>query len=219
MQAEAGKAEIDRQRPVDLVAAVVEQLRAGRATGVGTPSRITFTVTGRVVEEAEVEQLHPERAAAAAEQRPVGPEADVAVGVEVEPVERLGQRREVAPRRDRRRARGRGAPRPRSGRASAPAAGAGSGPPLAPRRGPPMRVRTTAAGQSGIGRDLGMKDADTATARTVKRGGLGASSCRAAAGEAAESPSAERLRRMPQKPLSSEMRQKSPCDRGRIARI
>ena len=47
MQAEAGKAEVHRQRPLDLVAAVVEQLRAGRRPGVGTPSRMTFTVTGR----------------------------------------------------------------------------------------------------------------------------------------------------------------------------
>ena len=40
-----------------------------------------------------MEELHPERPAAAAEKRPVGPEADVPVGVEIEPVERLRQGR------------------------------------------------------------------------------------------------------------------------------
>jgi hypothetical protein len=37
-----------------------------------------------------MEQVHPERPAGRGEERPVGAEADVAIGVEVEPVEGLG---------------------------------------------------------------------------------------------------------------------------------
>ena len=120
VQAEAREAEIDRQRPLDLVAAVVEQLAL-----VGDRRRHAVADDVHrhrpLVEEAEVEQLHPERPAADAEQRAVGPEADVPVGVEIEPVERLGQRAARRRRRARRRGRAPGAPRPRSGTGSAPA--------------------------------------------------------------------------------------------------
>ena len=41
-----------------------------------------------------MEHLHPERAAGAGEKRALGPKTDVAVGVEVEPVQRLRERQE-----------------------------------------------------------------------------------------------------------------------------
>ncbi len=92
MQAEAGKAEIDRQRPLDLVLPVVEKLPL-----VGDRRRHAVADDvdrhGALIQEAEVEELHPERPAAAAEKRAIRPEADVPVGVEIQPVERLGQGR------------------------------------------------------------------------------------------------------------------------------
>jgi hypothetical protein len=90
----AGEAEVHRQRPVDLGAPGVKQLRL-----VGDRRR--HAVANDVhrhrplVEEAEVEELHSEWPAGRAEERPVGAEADVAIGVELEPVQRLGQRRNV----------------------------------------------------------------------------------------------------------------------------
>ena len=87
MQPEPGKADIDRQRPLDLGAAVIEELRL-----VGDRRRhpVADHVHGYrpLEQETEMEQVHAEGPAGAAEQRPVGPEADIPIGVEIE----LGQR-------------------------------------------------------------------------------------------------------------------------------
>ena len=90
MQAKAGEAEIDRQRPLDLVAAVVEQLAL-----VGNRRR--HAVADRRSRSRGADRGSPDGTAASGTDRrrwpaaPVGPEADVAVGVEIEPVERLRQ--------------------------------------------------------------------------------------------------------------------------------
>ena len=98
MQAEAREAEIDRQRPLDLVAAVVEQLPL-----VGNRRRHAVADDVHrhraLVEEAEMEQLHPERPVARGEQGAVRTEADVAVIVEAEPVQGLRQLRRAGPRK------------------------------------------------------------------------------------------------------------------------
>ena len=113
MEPEARKAEIDRERPLDLVAAVVEQLPL-----VG--HRVRHPVADDVhrhrawIEEAEMEQLHPERAVPRGEQGPVGPEADVPVIVEAEPVQGSGSWT-AEPRRAPSTVRGPVAPHPRIG--------------------------------------------------------------------------------------------------------
>ena len=48
-----------------------------------------------------MEQVHPEPAAAGGQERPVGAEADVPVGIEVEPVQGLRQGRDPRLERDR----------------------------------------------------------------------------------------------------------------------
>ena len=60
MQAKARKAEIDRQRPLDLVAAVIEQLPL---VGHRRRNAVADDVHRHraLVEEAEMEELHPER--------------------------------------------------------------------------------------------------------------------------------------------------------------
>jgi hypothetical protein len=86
VEAEAGEAEIDRQ-PLDPVAAIIEQ--AGLIGDRGRHDLADHVHhDGPLVQEPEVEQVKPERAEG---DRSVGPEADVAIGVEVEAVERLGQ--------------------------------------------------------------------------------------------------------------------------------
>ena len=81
MQAKAREAEIDRQGALDLVATVIEQLPL-----VGNRRRHAVADDvhghGALIEEAQMEELQAERTAAARQQGPVGPEADVAVGVE-----------------------------------------------------------------------------------------------------------------------------------------
>src|SRR6185295_19421444 len=99
MEAKACKAEIDRQRPLDLVAAVIEQLPLIGHWG-RNPVADDVDRHRALVEEAEMEELQPERTAAAAEQGLVGAKADVAVIVEAEPVQRLGQLRDRGLERD-----------------------------------------------------------------------------------------------------------------------
>ena len=99
MEAKACKAEIDRQRPLDLVAAVIEQLPLIGHRG-RNPVADDVHRHRALVEEAEMEELQPERTAAAAEQGLVGAKADVAVIVEAEPVQRLGQLRDRCLERD-----------------------------------------------------------------------------------------------------------------------
>ena len=90
-QPEAGETEIDRQRVVDLGAAVVEQVG-----GVGDRRRDSIAQhvddDRALVEMPEMEQLEPEIGALLAEQRLVGFEADVAPGVEIEVRQAVGQR-------------------------------------------------------------------------------------------------------------------------------
>ena len=92
MQSEAGKAEIDRQRLLELHPAIVEQIgRIGHRRRHAVAHHIDHHRARE--QEARMEHLHPERRAVRRQQRPVGPEADVAPGVEIEPRERLGQAR------------------------------------------------------------------------------------------------------------------------------
>ena len=93
MQAEAGEAEIDRQRAGDLVVAVVEKIggvgdRRGQAVAQDVDRHRPL------VEMAEVKQFEPEGAARLSQQRLVGFEADVAPGVEIEMGDAVGQRRD-----------------------------------------------------------------------------------------------------------------------------
>jgi hypothetical protein len=86
MQPEAGEADIHGQGPLELGAAVIEELRLV-GDGSGHPVADDVHGHGPLVEEAEMEQVHPEGAAGGTEQRSIGAEADVSVGVEIEPGE------------------------------------------------------------------------------------------------------------------------------------
>jgi hypothetical protein len=90
MEAKARKAQVDGKRPLDAVAAVVEQLPlVGHRGRHALPDHVDGH---RALEqESQVEELHAERTVAGREQGLVGPEADVPVVVEAEPVQGLGQ--------------------------------------------------------------------------------------------------------------------------------
>jgi hypothetical protein len=92
MQPEAGEAEIDRQRLVELGSPVIKEIG-----GIGHRRR--YAVADHVhcyrpgEEEAGMEHLHAEAGIRLGEQRPLRPEADLAPGVEIEPRQRLRQGR------------------------------------------------------------------------------------------------------------------------------
>ncbi len=113
MQPEPGKAEIDRQGPLDLVAAVIEQFAL---VGHRRRDAVAQDVHRHraLIEKAEMEQLHPVLAAAGPEKGALGPEADIPVIVEAERVERFREVGRAPPRRGRRRAPAPGEPHPRN---------------------------------------------------------------------------------------------------------
>ena len=92
MQPKAGKTEIDRQRLVDFGAAIVEQVGGiGNWRGKAIADRVD---RDRLFEQmAEMKGLQPVWPAVLAQQRLVRPETDIAPGIEIQGVERLGQGR------------------------------------------------------------------------------------------------------------------------------
>src|ERR1700730_14801782 len=92
MQPETGEAEIDWQGLVDLGAAIVEKT-GGIGNGGRDPVSNRVDGHGAPVEMAEMEQLQPELASIGAEKGFFGAKPDIAPGIEIQFVQRFGERR------------------------------------------------------------------------------------------------------------------------------